>query len=157
MPSFTSAKALKTELAKSAKLSSITKSLPQLLKPAPAAAIALGGVLARKTESDNAIESWILGPDEAMCLGPPSTPMTGISTRSTQYHRQPVNGPYSMCGTCHPKRMGLGTLLSADQSAMLYRFSKNKWRDGAEMPLFSSIGVKQLPTNDVSVFGFRLR
>ncbi|VUC28000.1 unnamed protein product [Clonostachys rosea] len=62
---------LATELAKIAKLSNVQSALPSILRQAPTIAIMAGGAIARGTGSDNFIEQWIQGKDEALCLGAP--------------------------------------------------------------------------------------
>lgn len=163
MPLFgQTADALKKELSKTARLSKVTAALPTVLKPYPTIAIAVGGAIAAHTKGENGMESWLLGPEEAMQLGPPTTTSAApVVTSPTliEAHRHLANTADVMCGTCRSRRIGPGnSLLTTGAMQTYYPTSRYGMHQvGMLQPHRSRLPLLNAGAVDAAVFGLQPR
>ena len=110
---------LTAQLSKIAKLSNIQNGLPLILRGAPVVAIAAGEVLAKATNGRNAAEERILGPEEAILLGPANSSVQAKASRDLV---SPTgrDGIKLMCAICQRRAGGAeeGTQLVGMSSSL---------------------------------------
>lgn len=99
MPNRNSSISLKGDLAKLAKLSSISGALPTPIRAAPALAVFAGGLLAQATNSRNVIEDRLLDTDPLIPLEEPSKNLASAALASIEMRARP--GIRMLCATCY--------------------------------------------------------